>query len=565
MFAVTIVVGHLVFAPVTLVVATVLAAAGKASRWRLWWLLLPAGVGLAWLLARGPGSALAGFTAWPSGILGSLHGQLAGHPAAYQEHPPAGLRLAWHSLPAQLPIALICGAAEAAVLGWLVWLQTDEWAVPAPRPGVLAAVRGRVAAATIRAGVVLTRDGCALGVVPATGAVAELSWDEMSGGLLITSDDSRNVTLASLQVVHAALRRRKALIVIDLSDAADPNDTAGLVRALTAACLATGTPLQTDGSTTGLVASADGAGAGFEEMTGRGAQAAGGRGGASASRLWGRAREDPPGSPRAVRAPVDLHQVILERSAARLPADSPEEAARASADLAALAQHLRAIGVDGDGLVWIPRGELMSAEDMATLLRDAPAAGLSVLLGATSPAAAADLAGLVGATLALRVTDPALASRLAELTGTRMVPASAAAALAGMAGAPAGSWSPPGMPTMPAFPAPPATAMPRATAMPPATAMPAAASAQAAGTALPGVPAMPGTDLMRCPVIPPRTLRALRRGEFVLAVNVPHRRLIALGRFIPARLPRRAEPPHRDKSPYREAPPSWTAPEVAGS
>jgi hypothetical protein len=303
---------------------------------------------------------------------------------------------------------------------------------------------------------------------------------------------------------------------------------------------AVGTRLQTDGSAAGLVASADGAGAGFEVVAESGAPAAAGRGGASASRLWGRAREDPPGSPRAVLTSVDLHQVILERSAARLPADSPEEAARACADVAALAQHLRAIGVDGDGLVWIPRGELVSAEDMATLVLDAPAAGLSVLIGATSPTAAADLAGRVGATLTLRVTDPVLASRLAELTGTRMVPASAVAAHAGMAGAPAGSWSPPGMPTMPTFPA---------------TAMPAAASAQAAGTALPGVPAMQGTDLVRCPVIPPRTLHALRRWEFVLAVNVPRRRVIALGRLIPARLPRRAEPPHRDKPPYPEAPP----------
>ena len=255
--ALTIVGGHLLFAPVTLVVAAVLAAAGRASRWRLWWLLLPAAAGVAWVIATGPGAALAGFTAWPSGILGSLHGHLAGPPAAHQGHPSAALRAAWSWLPGQLPVALICGAAEAAVLGWLVWLHTDGWAVPPPRPGALAAVRGRVAGAAIRAGAVLTRDGCALGVVPATGAIAELSWADMSGGLLITGDDPRDVTLASLQVVHAALRRRKPLIVIGPGGPAGPasgrpSDAAGLGRALTAACLATGTPLRTGGSAAGV-------------------------------------------------------------------------------------------------------------------------------------------------------------------------------------------------------------------------------------------------------------------------------------------------------------------------
>ncbi len=86
-------------------------------------------------------------------------------------------------------------------------------------------MRGRLAGAAIRAGAVLTRDGCALGVVPATGAVAELSWAEMSGGLLITGDDPRDVTLASLQVVHAALRRRKPLIVIGPGDGGRPRAT----------------------------------------------------------------------------------------------------------------------------------------------------------------------------------------------------------------------------------------------------------------------------------------------------------------------------------------------------
>jgi hypothetical protein len=500
-FAVTIVAGHLVFAPVTLIVAILLAAAGRAIRWRPWWLLCPAAAGLAWALATGPGAALAHITAWPSGILGPLN---ARHGVGHHGHPLAAFRLAWSSLPGQLPVALICGAAEAAVLGWLDWLHTDAWAVPPRRSGLLSLVRGRLAGAAIRAGAVLTRDGCALGVAKATGGVAELRWAEMAGGLLITGDDSRDVTLASLQVVHAALRRRKPLLAFD------HGAESATGRPLAAACLATGTPLRTDGSAAGVARAP---------------------GGASASGLWGRAggglAEGSQGLPGAARTAVDPHQVIMERSAALLPADSAEAAARACANLAALARDLRAIGVDGDGLIWIPRGDLVPQADLAALLRGAPPAGLQVLIGATSRAAVADLAdladltGLVGAALALRVTDNALASRLADLTGVRMLPGPAA-------------------------------------------------SGQPAAPAVPGVPEIPGTGLVRCPVVSPRTLQTLGRGEFVLAVNVPRGRLIARGRLIPARLPRRAEPSHHGKPPRREPPPHreerrfWRAPEVAG-
>ncbi len=78
--AVAIVIAHLLLAQLTLVLALVFAAAGKASRWRLWWLLGPAAAGLAWILAAGPGNAFAGFAAGPSSILGYLSaGRLAGH------------------------------------------------------------------------------------------------------------------------------------------------------------------------------------------------------------------------------------------------------------------------------------------------------------------------------------------------------------------------------------------------------------------------------------------------------------------------------------------------------
>ena len=99
-------------------------------------------------------------------------------------------------------------------------------------------MRTALAASLIRSGSVVTRNGCALGVDPATGAVAELRWPEIAGGVLVAGAENQGVTVTSLQVVHAALRRRKPLIVIDAS--AD----AAIARALAAACAATGTPLR---------------------------------------------------------------------------------------------------------------------------------------------------------------------------------------------------------------------------------------------------------------------------------------------------------------------------------
>jgi len=231
--AVAVLAAHLLLAQLTLVLAVVFAVVSKASRWRLWWLLAPAAAGLAWTLAIGPGRALTGFAAGPSGILWHLNG---GHLAGGIGHPLAGFGGAQSWLLRQFPVALIGGAVEAALAGWLDWLHTDEWAVRPARPGLVAVVRRALNESVIRAGTVVTRDGCALGVVRDTGAVAELCWAELARGAVIAGTAGQEVTLAGLQVAHAALRRRKPVIVLDLGDAA-------IVRALGTACLATGTPL----------------------------------------------------------------------------------------------------------------------------------------------------------------------------------------------------------------------------------------------------------------------------------------------------------------------------------
>jgi hypothetical protein len=48
-------------------------------------------------------------------------------------------------------------------------------------------------------------------------------------------------------------------------------------------------------------------------------------------------------------------------------------------------------------------------------------------------------------------------------------------------------------------------------------------------------------------VVEARALLALRPGEFVLMASVPRRRVIAQGRLVPARLPRREDTRREDE------------------
>ena len=355
--AVLILLAHLLLAQLTLGLAVALTVTGRVSRWRPWWLTVPAAAGLLWALAIGPAAAGAGFAAGPAHVFDYLsRGDLLERLSR-----PAGLFTgAGGWLPRQLPVALIAAAAEAGLIGWLHRLRTDEATAPPRRPGVIAAVRTRLAASVIRAGAVVTRDGCALGVDPATGGLVELRWPEMAGGVLVAGAADRDVTVTGLQVAHAALRRRKPLIVIDVS--AD----AAIARALAAACAATGTAL------------------------------------------------------RHERADADLGPVIIERSATLLRVGSPESAARACAGITALAAGLRRIGVDGDALIWVTGGERLTAQAVAALIGDGRASGLAVMVGAASPAATSELAGLVAALLVHQIADPSLATTLAAQAGPRL-------------------------------------------------------------------------------------------------------------------------------------------------
>jgi hypothetical protein len=225
----------LLFAQVTLGLALALHAAGKLTRWRPAWLAVPAAAGLTWILIIGPAAALAGLTAGPRAVTGTL-----------SDRPPDPARMAqlgslfagpasW--FPGQFPAGLILAAGVAAAAWWLDWLHTDEWRLPVPRPGLVVTGRRWLTAAFIRSGGVLSRSGVPLGVVGTTGRPAVIGWPEAGHGVLVTGAVPAALAGPAVQLAHAAIRLRKPVIVVDL--AGDP----GLPALLASMCAAAGAPL----------------------------------------------------------------------------------------------------------------------------------------------------------------------------------------------------------------------------------------------------------------------------------------------------------------------------------
>ena len=110
---------HVIFAQLTLILALVFYGVTKVSRWRPGWLGAPAVAGLLWTLAIGPATALAGFTAGPARVAAYMGG-IAGHSSRLL-HLGLAYSAMGHWLPRQLPVALMTGAAEAAIAAWLDW------------------------------------------------------------------------------------------------------------------------------------------------------------------------------------------------------------------------------------------------------------------------------------------------------------------------------------------------------------------------------------------------------------------------------------------------------------
>jgi hypothetical protein len=233
------VLGHVLFAPLTLVFAAVFSLVTRVTRWRLSWLLAPVIIAAAWTLAVGPRAAAAGFADGPAKVAAYLGA--SGHQFDHALHFTAAFRGSGSWLPRQLPLAILAGAAEAAIVGWLSWLHTDEWDVPPARPGLVAAVRRAAIRRAIRTGGVVTRDGSCLGVAAGSGAKVTLSWPEAAGGVSVCGSAEQDVLSTSLQLVHAAVRRRKPVFAVDLT--ADP----ALPGRLAAVCAAAGAPLRVFG------------------------------------------------------------------------------------------------------------------------------------------------------------------------------------------------------------------------------------------------------------------------------------------------------------------------------
>jgi DNA-binding GntR family transcriptional regulator len=245
------VLAHVLFAQLTILLAAVFYLITKATRWRLSWLTVPAAAAVAWTVAVGPRAAAAGFADGPAQVASYLG--TSGHQVNHLLHFTAAFAGIGTWLPRQLPLAILAGAAEAALAGWLSWLHTDEWSVPPARPGLIVAARRAATVRAIRTGGVVTRDGGCLGVVAGSGARVALSWSEAAGGISVCGSAEQDVLATSLQLVHAAVRRRKPVLAVDLTS--DPD----LPGKLAAVCAEAGAPLQVFGDrAAGLAGSADG-------------------------------------------------------------------------------------------------------------------------------------------------------------------------------------------------------------------------------------------------------------------------------------------------------------------
>lgn len=592
---------HLVFAQLTFVLAVIFAVISKVSRWRLSWLAVPAAAGVIATLATGPAAAGAGFAAGPAQILGYLgaHGLLHVDGAVSGAFRGAG---GW--LPRQFPLALIAAAAEAAAAGWLDWLHTDEWAVPPSRPGLAAAARRAATTRSIRGGAVVTRNGATLGVVPSTGARAALSWDEIRAGVLLTGAAGRDIASTGFQVVHAALRLRKPVIVIDLTG--DP----AMGSALATACSAAGTPLRTFGVRDGSYEPFRGADPGRRTELALALLGADARGAEPCLRT---AFELMTAVPADAQTPVLddaahlLNPVAAHARLRLVPADGPlagqlagrvEAVARlAQAEpetVAGIARQLAEVRASQAG-GWLRPGSAGYPDiDLAQVVRNRSAVlfrpdsqamarlivadllalgddlrrlevdgdAVVVLCGCEKLPASA-VTGLVdsGATAGLPVlattTSAPAAAGLAGAFGTVVIHRLAAADTRVGASARAGASAGAGQPGQPVAEGPASAAAVLAACtgtrlVPPSVAAAGAGPSGLAGAGGAGEVSMPlsaafeppatGTiGLVPQPAVPVRDLLALGTAQFTIAVTQPRPRLVPLGQTIPARLPRPAE------------------------
>jgi hypothetical protein len=226
---------HLLFAQLTLVLAVIFHGTARMTRWRPQWLAAPAVIGALWALGEGVGKAWDGFTAGPGQIAAYLGG-IGGHPGRIVHLGTAYAGMG-HWLWQQFPLALIAASGEAALAAWFGWLHTDEWKLPGYRPGLLTYLRRMYLLRFISSGGVVTRDGTCLGLDAVTGWRVAVSWAEAADGVLCAGSPGSGTSTTSFQFVHAAVRRRKPVIAVELGGSQE------LAESLRAVCAATRTPL----------------------------------------------------------------------------------------------------------------------------------------------------------------------------------------------------------------------------------------------------------------------------------------------------------------------------------
>lgn len=327
---------QLAFAPVMLLIAAVLMLTGRVSRWRPHWLLLPALASTCWLAAVRVAVAVAALDA-SAGRLISAELALASHPMRLL-HPSAALAGAGPWLLREVPLALLGGTAEAAIVLWLGW----RYSPPSWRPGGIAVVRRRAAVAALAASHTVMAGGCAIGVNPSSGRLAGFSWAEAQRGVLLAGVDEWQLCQVGLAVACAAMRLRKTVIVIG-SSAGSAGQVALLARRL-------GVPATEVSALVDDIA-------------------------------------------RSMGCAVRSRRVLI------VPASQPEAARRALTELSAVLASLRDLGLRGDCLAWVTGCDVVETEITTGLLELGQVTGTCVLLSTTSMSYGASLMAQVGTTI----------------------------------------------------------------------------------------------------------------------------------------------------------------------
>jgi hypothetical protein len=411
--AVAAVLASALFAPLALLLTGTFHAASKLSRWRPVWLALPACCGLIWLLAMGSDTTIAALATATRGVAALLP-RLVRDPAVLGRLPTVQA----HKLASQCPVALILAAGAAAVAWWVRWLHTDEWDLPPVRPGLVSFCRRRWTAASVRSGGVVTRDGACLGVNRVTGRPAALSWRDAETGVLVTGAARTAVLASGSQLVHAAIRRRRPVLVVDLAGSRP------LREMLAGVCAATAAPLRVF---------AEDAAARYEPGQSLAAEDLAVLRASPVGRWLG------PGP--GATAPIRLAEVVRHRAVVLFSLDQRRQGQAAgvianlvAADIAAVYSASGRTGIPSEGLCWFTECAGVAPEALARLTTPGSQAGLGCVLATVVPATAARLAEQAGACVIHRLADRDLAADLAARTGTRLVPVPRALAQRGVPG-----------------------------------------------------------------------------------------------------------------------------------